>query len=385
MDTANLCPPRVFYKDTRRVPKLGVTNKKGKPFKSNSLHTLLTNRKYIGEWEINAKYKNRNQDKLLPYERYSVTKLKHGAVVDLELWQEVQSTIARIAGTKQKCTGIKGEFPLSGILQYEDGSPFHGTSCHGRTTRVLHYNNPTNKVRLSADAVHQEARQRVVDIISKSAPLKDAIRARAERGNAAVQLINQELKRVQDKLHNCSAERHKLNTRLDFLLSGSTPDAAIAFREEYLRGIGVIDREEAECKRQQAALEGKRIEVGESKIDWDHFDKVASRAQKLALENDPIALRNAYRILFEKVIVGQMDPLGVRSLQFVLRSDSSSVTGEEESSVSSIMAEKMPLLTTLYLRLPSSSMALILLSSATFHSTAIGFTSMKTTSKKASP
>lgn len=68
------------------------------------------------------------------------------------------------------------------------------------------------------------------------------------------------------------------------------------------------------------------------------MEKTAGKIQKLAEENNPIALRNAYRILFEKVVVGQIDQMGIRSLKFVLRSDSSSVTGEEESSVSSIMA-----------------------------------------------
>lgn len=47
-----------FTKTLEECNKLGVTNKNNKPFKTNSLYTLLTNRKYIGEWEVNAKRTN---------------------------------------------------------------------------------------------------------------------------------------------------------------------------------------------------------------------------------------------------------------------------------------------------------------------------------------
>ena len=82
------------------IEKNGVKNKNGRAFKKHSLHTLLTNTKYIGEWEVNVKNKGKKESKLMPYERHAIVKLPHGCVIDQELWAQVQALVAKLIGTK---------------------------------------------------------------------------------------------------------------------------------------------------------------------------------------------------------------------------------------------------------------------------------------------
>jgi hypothetical protein len=60
-------------------------------------------------------------------------------------------------------------------------------------------------------------------------------------------------------------------------------------------------------------------------------------------ENDPVALKNAYRELFDCVIVGELDKNGKRDLKWVLKYNLSSVTIEDVSCDSTKMAGASPL------------------------------------------
>jgi hypothetical protein len=43
-------------------------------------------------------------------------------------------------------------------------------------------------------------------------------------------------------------------------------------------------------------------------------------------EHDPVALKNAYGLLFEAVVVGDLDARGVRPLEFVIRDENAPAT-----------------------------------------------------------
>jgi hypothetical protein len=89
-----------YQKVLEECEKLGIRNKNEKPFLRNSLITLLTNKKYIGQWEVNQQNKSERQDRLIAYDKYAAIELPHGCVIDLKLWDVVQQTIQRISGNK---------------------------------------------------------------------------------------------------------------------------------------------------------------------------------------------------------------------------------------------------------------------------------------------
>lgn len=319
--------------------KHGVANKAGQPFLRHSLITLLTNKKYIGKWELNVANKEKNQSRLMPYDRYAVIDLPHGTVIEAGLWAEVQSTVQRIAGRKDKNTQIKRVYPLSGLLRDADGSIFHGTGAWGKTARSNYYYNKKHSVRLDAQQVETECKRIVGQLIRESVELQDAIRRRSEQSKGAMDLLAGEVQRVKIKLDGIQAEKVAQNRRLDFLLGHGDTAGAELFKEEYARETSRLRQEEARLVLALQQLESHRAEVANGAFDWSAMGTRAKEILDVIQENDPVALKNALRTLFEAVVVGELEAGGVRKLEFLLKdgknknAGSSSVIPEETSSV----------------------------------------------------
>ena len=126
-----------------------VTNWDGTPFTKTSLISILTNTKYIGEWETNVNNKDcKTPDKLMSYERYGKAVLPHGCIVDRALWDRVQKKLAELSKLNQKNTKLRRIYPLSGLLRYKDGSKFHGSGRGANTRMVLNSGTITTLTRI---------------------------------------------------------------------------------------------------------------------------------------------------------------------------------------------------------------------------------------------
>ena len=87
------------------------------------------------------------------------------------------------------------------------------------------------------------------------------------------------------------------------------------------------------------AIGTKKEEIQGDEIDWRKLGENSDRILEALKEHDPVALKTAYKELFEVIYVGDMDEYGVRPLYFVLRSDTSEgVTYEDVSCVSANLA-----------------------------------------------
>ena len=65
--------------------------------------------------------------------------LPTGAVISIELFEEVQRTVAKVAETKNRNREGKRIYPLTGLLEYEDGTKFSGLAGTGRNGDVHYY------------------------------------------------------------------------------------------------------------------------------------------------------------------------------------------------------------------------------------------------------
>ena len=113
-----------------------IKSKRGRYFNRNNIRALLTNPRYIGKWYRNKQNKDKRQNKLMPYERYTEVDLDHGCIIDKELWQRVQAKVKELDESRAQAT--RHCFPLSGLLVYTDGSSFAGNSAWGNTTRLAY-------------------------------------------------------------------------------------------------------------------------------------------------------------------------------------------------------------------------------------------------------
>ena len=307
-----------YQKTLEEIEKLGIQKKTGESFSRHSLITLLTNTIYIGQWSLNDENKGKNQSKLMPYDNYAEIELPHGCVVDRELWGQVQETVKRLAGNKTKNTRVNRVYPLSEILKYHDGSNFSGTGAWGRTGKHLYYTNTRNGIRILAQTVEEESMAIVSEMIKNSPRLQGSIKKFGGEIKESVYLLGNEVKRLEVEIIDLNRELAKLDKRLDFLLDGPASEAA-AFKSDYLEKGRLI---RAEIEQRQANMEAigmRKIEVEAESFNWNDLAKRAGEIQGVMIEEDPVALKNAYRKLFEKIVIGPIDDQGVRNIDFIVK------------------------------------------------------------------
>lgn len=301
------------------IEKRGIKNKNGRPFKEHSLFTLLTNQKYIGKWELNPENKDKDTRKLMPYDQYRIVDLPHGCVVDLKLWKRVQETVKKLKGNKAKNTRLQRVYPLSGLIRYIDGSAFGGSGNWGKTQRSNYYMNAKNNIRLPAEALELEARKIVTEILKQSPKLREAIIERTKSIRSSLDLLQGQLQQLDARMSKLQNDRIALDRRLDFLLSTSDSTQAETFRQEYVESVNRIKAETEECTLQRSVIERGKIELQEDELDSQSLIARAEKIQAIIQERDPVALKNAYKALFEVIEVGELDKNGRRQLRFKIK------------------------------------------------------------------
>ncbi len=309
----------------------GIENKNGKPFNRRALQTLLTNRRYIGKWVVNARNRDENQKKLMPYDRCTEVSLPHGRVISLDLWSKVQEAVARVAGSKDKNTRIKRVFLLSGLLKSQtDGSQFHGAGATGARGRKDYYFNPKQKIRLSADAIEEEAKQTVAHIIRGSAPFRDAIKRKSVAGETMKQLLDSQSKRLQIELAELEEGKQSAAKRFDVLTKSATEDEVAIYRDEYKSELNRIRSDIENRRKTSESIELQRQQLADDEITSQALADRAQEIQDRIHAQDPVALKNAYRELFEAVWVNPSPKDGTVQLNFTLRGHQAEAITEEE-------------------------------------------------------
>jgi hypothetical protein len=320
-----------YKKVLEECESTGVKNKTGQPFLRNSLITLLTNTKYIGKWEVNAKNKTERQDKLMAYDRHAKVDLPHGCVIDAKLWEAVQQTVSRIAGNKAKVS-VRRVNPLVGVLRFKDGSTFGGTGAWGKTCRSNYYYNKKHNIRLKAEPLEQIAVDTVAKLIDDSPELREAMRRRGTQTTSALQLLAGEIEKQRASLLEIQKRQDSWDLRLDFLLKGQQILDAESVRKEYSAERTKLKAEREAVEHTMGRLIGQKRDLEQDSFDWKTLGGNAKRALALVAEHDPVALKNAYSCLFEAVVVGELSENGARGLEFVIREGGSAVIPEEKSS-----------------------------------------------------
>ncbi|MGZ3781537.1 MAG: recombinase family protein [Pseudobdellovibrionaceae bacterium] len=317
------------------IDRLGVKNKGEKNFNRSTLQKLLTNRRYIGKWELNTKNRENKAKKLMPYERYVEVSLPHGSVIDLDLWDRVQHTVQRISGSKTKNTKIKKVFLLSGILKLQsDGSSFHGTGATGRVGRKNYYFNSKHKIRLSAEDIENEAKKTVAQIIRSSKPFQEAITQKSLATETLKQFLDSQSRKISAELVAINGRKQAAARRFDLLSKDATENDLALYRDEYKSEIERIKLEFEEHQRAQTNLDLQRERLSTNEIAISELINRAENTQTRIEAQDPVALKNAYRELFEAVYVNLSPSEGSAVLNFVLRGhQSAAITLEENGSV----------------------------------------------------
>jgi hypothetical protein len=299
-----------YQKVLEECLKYEIINKTGKPFKLNSLRTLLTNKKYVGVWVINLKNKEKNQDRLMPYDRYQEIELPHGELLDRELWDRVQERVESIRGRNGKNTRINRVYPLQGILKVYDGTNFHGTSGtpgHKDSSRKVfyYYHKSTGSIR--ADVLESEVTSVVTKIIKNSKEVQTAIVRRGADVKSTIEQIGEQKSKIRNRIESLKLEKKKSYRRLDFLLDTDDIQMANEFREEFKNTNKEISNKISTYEMKLAEMDNLESDLDEDSFDWKKVGESADKVQSLLAEKDPVALKTSYKQLFKAIYVSVLN------------------------------------------------------------------------------
>ena len=292
-----------------------IKSKRGRYFNRNNIRALLTNPRYIGKWYRNKQNKDKRQNKLMPYERYTEVDLDHGCIIDKELWQRVQAKVKELDESRAQAT--RHCFPLSGLLVYTDGSSFAGNSAWGNTTRSTYYYNNPHKIRVRSEIFEAEAEKILRQVADNSPAFKKSLAEYAARNENSIGIVARKISEIDVQLDKLAGDRDSLDKRLSFLLDDDDLAMARSFKDEYKRRFSALNDEERELQRKKNQLQLllKQLRETTSKHGWlEQVNKALSYLNK----KDMMSLRSAYRQIFDKIVVRRLDEAKVR-LQFVFK------------------------------------------------------------------
>lgn len=306
---------RSYQETLRKCEEKGYLNKGNIPFTKHTLSTLLSNKRYIGKWAINERNKDKDQSLLSDFDKHHEVDLPHGCVIDIELWNEVQETREQI----QKKTNRNGRshriYPLSSLILTEKGNQFIGSSGTSRTgSRHFYYKCPKDKITLNAEMIEERAKDILADIISKTPNMISSINSFLGDVDSNQKEISNLIKENKDRLENIKKEKMKLDRRLDFLLEDADEKEIKEFKSEYKKEDKRIKEELFRCKEYIKTLEETYNKNKVNNFTLKPIQDVAKKAIQSIEENDPTALKAVYRLLFEQIIVSDLNNEGVRAL-----------------------------------------------------------------------
>lgn len=308
-----------YSKTIEECDRHGVVNWNGNSLKTHALVNLLSNKRYIGRWELNVENKDKDQSKLMPYDRYAEIELPHGCLLDIGLWQRVQATIESVRGRRDKNTKINRVYPLSGLLRFKDGSNFAGESAWKGDYRHTYYFNRENDVRLVAETIEEEAQRVTSEIVRKTPTILNAIAKFGKECIAASDIHFTQVSKLKSELESLEKDKKALDRRLDFLLEEGTTEGAQAFRLEYKTEVERLNKAMKSKRHQIEQVSAKAEALKNEEFNWKEVGKNCEAALAAVQEKDPVALKTAFRHLFEAIVVGDIGTDGKTELKFVLK------------------------------------------------------------------
>ena len=278
------------YKETLHVlAKHGVVNKGGKPFKHQSLRGLLTNRKYIGKLTVPSETESLEVD--LPF----------GAVVPVDLFWRVQKVVAQVEQTL-KCKNRSGKsrvYPLTGLLSYEDGTLFKGTSGHGRGgSSHYYYRNVENNLTLNAPAIEQAVIE-ALRIFEKDERLLEVAANLKQDTVSRVEIVQQQKALLSSQLNELNCKEQSYLTALTDAVANERASTVNALD----RQLRQIESDRDKLRTSIALLDEQAIELSKNVVT----PKDLKHSLKALFDNlndaEDAVKRGIFRQLFKNIVV----------------------------------------------------------------------------------
>ena len=159
------------YRTKEFISKKSQKRVGGKRWTISSIHSLLTNRAYIGEREINKLNRSINPSELKEEQKYYFVDAHWPALISQELFFDVQRMLEQ---NKKKARRYVHDYRLTGLIQCaECGASLVGKSAHGKFAKFFYYG---HKRKMLSEGTRHTDRCHIENI--PSVALEEAVIAR---------------------------------------------------------------------------------------------------------------------------------------------------------------------------------------------------------------
>ena len=264
--------------------QLGIKTKKGIDFDYPALKRILTNRKYIGKLQISGEDKEVN----LPF----------GAVVPVELFNDVQSIVASIDGElRGKARNPNMVYLLSGLLFTAQGNSFSGTSATKKDgTQRRYYRCSKEDVTFPCEEM-EDAVLRAVEDICKNEGMKQYREEVKNTNEEKVSALKRSILATSKEIERLVSIKSK---SVDALMIDPT---SVLIKEIESRVLSINSQTEDLTKKHTELIqELNEVEKAEESIST--LEKAIKKNDFINKElKDRKAVRGWLRGLFDKIVI----------------------------------------------------------------------------------
>ena len=236
----------------------------------SSLHSVLTNRSYIGEREVNKRFRGADQAILKDEERYFYVDAHWDALIPEELFYDVQRLLEQ---NRKKARKYIHEYRLTGLIYCSEcGSQIVGKSGTGKNGKYFYYGHKRKVVtqsdrhlhrckveNISAPRLEEAIIARLKDLSDDPDLLKELARASSSESNA-------KLEHQKSLLAAKEQERRKLEQKLNNLYE------AVAEEDDKVTRKGLSGK----AAEVQAQLEQTEFGLGQLKTEYESRKNVVN-------------------------------------------------------------------------------------------------------------
>ena len=267
---------------------MGVRNKTGKDFSTESLKRLLTNKKYIGKLNVPT-----DSDKEKVY-----VDLPFGEVIDKKLFDTVQlsvSKVEKLRGFNKKRSRV---YTLTGLLEFEDGSRFTGQSGTARSgDPKFYYYNSKNKIRVPAEEIENTVFDSLRIFEDNEKMIAHANEIKKETFSK-LDFVKREILKRKKELKEIAREEESFMETLRTAGGGKSGQRVLKWLDEQLEGV---EERKNSIENAIVTLKNEEQSLSEAKVDANTLKRSLKAVFDRLETSDAAVRRGLARQLFKSI------------------------------------------------------------------------------------
>lgn len=270
----------------------GIKTKRGSAFGKNSLHDLLKNPKYIGQYAFGRSSTNTDgkRNGRNPSKEIIVLENAIPSIIEKETWDKVQSKFRKnVISTKEK-----GIYLFSGLLRCSCGSTLVGNRYQGRTKEYSYYrcNNSTRTGQCKSPKFQKEPLEAF--LLEKIFPMifsEDNAKLFLQSVNEKIAIYAQEnLSHIKTLEKEKKSSESKIESLLCIAESGNAPTSILDRIRDNENIIKVIEKQL------------KKIKTSIQKVTLTE-DQLLQIFENLQKEKEPVAIKLLVHTLVDSILI----------------------------------------------------------------------------------